>query len=395
MRYGNRTLAFIVVTLGLFVAGVAYLAPAYRIGAMDQEQSGYQTVLSQLAAAVVGHGVFYYVALSALLCVLVLSANTSFVGFPRLCRTIADDGFLPKAFALAGRRLVYSFGILYLAACAALLLIAFHGITNSLIPLFAIGAFLSFTLSQSAMVLHWRREAGRSVAPARARCLFSLAINALGALATGAALLVIVLTKFAEGAWITLLAVPLVIALLRAIRRYYDTLDERARGLPVADFSHLKPPIVVIAVEDLNQLGMKGVVFGVNLSPDVIAIHLTYLQGPDSEQHDRLLRQRWEAYVEQPARYAGVEPPRLLILPAQRRMLHEPVLKVVRKIEEEFPDRNVAVLIPELVKKRWYQKILHLHRARSLYAQLIKHGDPRLTIVSVPWRTYEAARRTI
>ena len=145
------------VVLGLLLLGIAYLAQAYGIAALDQTKGTYQSVLSQLVSAVYGRGWFYYVTIGSVLTVLCLSANTSFVGFPRLCRMVAQDGFLPRAFAMPGRRLVYSVGVLFLAVGAGLLLIGFGGITDRLIPLFAIGAFLSFTLSQAGMAAHWRR----------------------------------------------------------------------------------------------------------------------------------------------------------------------------------------------------------------------------------------------
>src|SRR5581483_9533278 len=137
VRNGHATLALIVGMLAILLLGIAYLAPAYRIGAMDQTQPGYRSVLAQLAAAVIGQGPAYYVAMASALAVLSLSANTSFVDFPRLCRMVAEDGFLPAPFAIAGRRLVFSIGILYLAACAGVLLVVFGGVTDRLIPLFA------------------------------------------------------------------------------------------------------------------------------------------------------------------------------------------------------------------------------------------------------------------
>src|SRR5689334_4355558 len=168
VTHGHRTLGAVCAVLGILLAGIAYLAHAYGIGAMDQTQDGYQSVLSQLAGAVVGRGWFYYVAIGSLLCVLCLSADTSFTGFPRLCRLVAQDDFLPRPFAVVGRRLVFSVGILYLAATSGFLLAAFNGITDRLIPLFAIGAFLTFTLSQTGMVMHWRREL-RAASTARQR----------------------------------------------------------------------------------------------------------------------------------------------------------------------------------------------------------------------------------
>ena len=168
-----------------------------------------------------GRGWFYYVTIGSVLAVLCLSANTSFVGFPRLCRQVAHDGFLPKAFALPGRRLVYTAGILFLAGGAGLLLVAFGGITDRLIPLFAVGAFLSFTLSQAGMAMHWRRQGSGHADRAR------LWINGVGALATGAALAIILAAKFVEGAWLTIIVIPATLVLLRVVHRYYANLDRQ------------------------------------------------------------------------------------------------------------------------------------------------------------------------
>ena len=217
----HRTLSLVVGVLAALLVGVSLLANAYHLGAMDQSRPGYQSVLSQLTAAVVGRGWFYDVAMASVVGVLCLSAATSFVGFPNLCRMVARDDFLPRPFASVGRRLVYSVGIGYLAVCAGLLLIVFGGVTDRLIPLFAIGAFLTFTMSQAGMVAHWRKVEGRHLA--------SLAINAAGALATGAALLVILSAKFLEGAWITAIAVPAVIVLLKSVKRYYVKLEAQTR----------------------------------------------------------------------------------------------------------------------------------------------------------------------
>jgi amino acid transporter len=226
----RRTLAVIVVTLGILLGGIAYLAMSYRIMAMDQTQTGYQSVLSQLVGAVAGRGTFYYVAIVSALCILCLSANTSFAGFPRLCRLVAQDEFLPRPFATVGRRLVYSVGIVYLAISAGVLLIAFDGITDRLIPLFAIGAFMTFTMSQAGMVVHWRRELrDKRHAAERRRLWVHLFINAVGASATVIALVVIVVAKFAQGGWITIVAIPCVIVLHKSIKRYYDDINEHLR----------------------------------------------------------------------------------------------------------------------------------------------------------------------
>ena len=221
VTYAHRTLAAIVVVLGLLLFSIAYLARSYGVMAMDQTKEGYQSVLSQLAAAIWGHGWLYYLTIGAVLTVLCLSANTSFVGFPRLCRQVASDGFLPKAFALPGRRLVYTVGVVFLAAGAGGLLVLFGGITDRLIPLFAVGAFLSFTLSQAGMAMHWRREGKGSAKRLR------LGINGLGALATGSALIVILAAKFTEGAWLTIVVIPVAVVLLEVVHRYYVALDRQ------------------------------------------------------------------------------------------------------------------------------------------------------------------------
>src|SRR5438309_4744085 len=206
--HAHRTLTGIVLILGLLLAVISYLAPAYGVGAMDQTQPDYQSVLSQLAGAIVGRGVIYFIAIGSLLAILCLSAHTSFVGFPRLCRLVARDGYLPRAFAMPGRRLVYSVGILWLAATAGLLLTVFGGITDRLIPLFAVGAFMAFTLLQLGMSVHWLRRKGNRI---------RLLINGAGATGTGGALIVILAAKFVEGAWIVVLVIPCVLALLKTI----------------------------------------------------------------------------------------------------------------------------------------------------------------------------------
>jgi amino acid transporter len=385
VRYAHRTLTAIVAILAILLAGIAYLATAYRILATDQEKPGYQSVLSQLAEAVIGNGWFYYVAIASVLCILALSANTSFVGFPRLCRLVAQDSFLPRPFAVVGRRLVFSVGIVYLAFAAGLLLLVFGGITDRLIPLFAIGAFLTFTISQAGMVVHWMRALrGATGHRARARTRLHLGINALGALATGVALLVIVAAKFAEGAWIIVLVVPGVILLLKSIRSYYDRLDATLRDDSPIDLSHIGPPVVLVVTEGWNRVTDKALRFALRLSRDVNAVHLTELGGPDDD-NERALRQKWAEHVEAPARAAGLKPPRLVLLRSNYRLMHEPLLKLIKEVEAEFPARTIAVLLPEIVKTSWWQLLLHTHRARRLRSKLLHFGGSQLVIVNIPW----------
>ncbi|AIC31591.1 UNVERIFIED_ORG: amino acid transporter [Rhizobium etli] len=380
MRNAYFTLTIIVVVLGLLLGGVATIATAFEIGAMDQTREGYQSVLSQLLAAIAGHGAFYYIAMASLLSILCLSANTSFVGFPRLCQMVAADGYLPKAFAQPGRRLVFTAGILFLSGFAALLLIAFGGITDNLIPLFAIGAFLTFTISQAGMTQHWRRRSRRYGA--------KLAINAVGAVSTAAALVIILIAKFAEGAWITLVAVPVAIAVLKMIKSYYISLQRELRKPGPITLEDIEPPTVLVITEAWNRLSERAIKFALTISPDVVAVHFIRLGGPDREEGEKALREKWRIDVEEPIAALGLRPPRLMLIPAPYRQLHQPLLRLVEKLDADSPERRVAVLIPETVKDRWWQKLLHMNRAGRLRTKLVKLGGPRLTVATVPWRLY-------
>jgi amino acid transporter len=386
VRTAHWTLTAIVGVLALFLLGVAYLAQAYGIGAMDQSKDGYQTVLSQLAGAAIGRGPFYYVFIAALLGVLVLSANTSFAGFPRLCGLVARDDFLPRNFAVVGRRLVYSVGVLYLAGSAGLLLAVFGGVTDRLIPLFAVGAFLAFTLSQAGMAVHWRRRlrGADRVAGGRAAIRLRLGINGFGAAITGVSLLVILVAKFVAGAWITVLVIPAAMLLLRSIRRYYEWVDRNLRASGPLALHGGTPPVVLIPVEDRNSLIDRAIAFAMRLSQNVVAVHLTSLAGPEVEEHEHALRQAWARNVEQPARRAGLRPPRLVMVRSPYRKFVEPLLKTIEEIEQAEPSCTIAVLIPELVPQHWWQYPLHTHRARRLRSALLRYGGSRIVIVDIP-----------
>jgi hypothetical protein len=386
VKRAHHTLGAICLILGILIAGITYLARSYGIAAMDQSQAGYQSVLSQLAGAVVGHGVFYYVALASTLAILCLSANTSFVDFPRVCRLVAQDDYLPRPFAIAGRRLVYSVGIVYLGVTAGLLLVVFGGITDRLIPLFAIGAFLTFTMSQLGMVFHWRRElkhAGAGRAHHRHRV--SLSINAVGASATAIAFAVIVVAKFTKGAWIIILALPCAILLLRLVKRYYAELDAQLREDTPLALDRADPPLVLIVTEAWNRMTDRALQFGLRISPDVVAIHMMQLGGPDVRERRRALQHRWAEQVEGPAKRAGLKLPRLVLLEAHYRRIQGPILKFMAATERDNRGRLIAVLIPEIVKEHWWQYLLHGYRARRLRACLLRYGGSRIVVINVPW----------
>jgi amino acid transporter len=371
--HARRTLTAIVGILGCFLAGIAYLAHAYGIGAMDQEKPGYQSIVSSLVAAVVGRGTLYYVTLAAVLAVLALSANTSFAGFPRLCRIVAEDDYLPHAFANVGRRLVYSAGIAVLALLAGILLIAFGGITDRLIPLFAVGAFGAFTLSQMGMVVHWKRAGAR-------RHWAALTINAAGAVTTSIALIVIVIAKFVEGAWVTILLIPVVLVLFRAIRRHYrNVARQMAEKAPPSLACDAEPPVVIVPIKDWNTLAEKALRFATAISPHVIAVHVYWDQATADA-----LRADWTTHVEAPAREAAIPAPELVLLSSPYRLLVKPLIDYIDRLRRD-QSRTIAVILPDLVEGRWWEYLLHTHRADVLRSLLLLHGNERVVVISVPW----------
>jgi len=382
VQHAHRTLAAICIVLGLLLLGVAYLAQSYGVTAMDQTADDYQSVLSQLVGAVWGRDWLYYVTIGSVLAVLCLSANTSFVGFPRLCRLVASDGYLPKAFAVPGRRLVYTAGVLFLAAGAGALLAAFGGITDRLIPLFAVGAFLSFTLSQAGMAAHWRREARGHADRGR------LWINGLGALATGAALAIILVAKFTEGAWLTILIIPLTLMLLKLTRRYYRDLERQVllgsrRSMDLRDHA---PPSVLIPLERWDRMAHRAVHMASRLSPDVVALHLNDLDGPDAEEHETRLRGEWARFVERPAAAAGLAPPQLAIESSLYRSVLAPLLREVERLRRRYPGRPVLVILSELAGGRWWEAALHTRRTQRLRTQVLRHGGFDVSVLIVPWQ---------
>lgn len=403
VKNAHRTLTWIVLILALLLGGIAYLAHAYQVGAMDQEKPGYQSVLSQLTGAVVGRGWLYKLTIGSVLAVLCLSANTSFVDFPRLCRLIAKDDFLPRNFAAVGRRLVYSVGVLFLAASAGLLLAMFRGITDKLIPLYAVGAFLAFTLSQSGMVMHWRKqmqnqkcgqkspgadEAGGATtkaADSSGKTHVKLWVNGVGAAATATALAIILAAKFTEGAWITVLAIPALLTLFKLVHRHYALVEKQVACPEPLDVVHNEPPVVLVPIRRWDRPTCKSLRLGMHLSADVLAVHLSNLEGDEAETEAARMRQQWSEQVEEPSRRAGLSPPKLEFVQTPYREFITPLLEQIDKIKQACPDRSVAVIIPEVVEKHWWQAVLHSRRASRLRWALRSRGDFRVVVIDLPW----------
>jgi amino acid transporter len=369
-RNAKLTLTIIIVLLAALLAGIALLCRAYGIAATNPEAPGYESVLSMLTRAVMGHGTFYYVTIGSVLLVLALSANTAFADFPRLTRVIALDDYMPHVFLLRGRRLLYSWGIYVLVALTALLLIIFHGVTDRLIPLFAVGAFMAFTLSQAGMVMHWKRQGGH---PLR------MFVNGLGAVATGITAVVVLVAKFVEGAWITALLIVAMILMMRAVKRHYVDVDrETDLDRPIVP-AEITQPIVVLPIDRWSRITEKALSFALSMSNDIRCLHIQTGDEPDEISQD------WEKDVAAPLRAAGKCVPKLEILQSPFRYVLAPVVDYIFTVERESSFHKICVLVPELVVRHWWDNLLHNRRADMLKVILLLRGNRRIVVINIPW----------
>jgi amino acid transporter len=369
-RNAKLTLTIIIVLLAALLAGIALLCRAYGIAATNPEAPGYESVLSMLTRAVMGHGTFYYVTIGSVLLVLALSANTAFADFPRLTRVIALDDYMPHVFLLRGRRLLYSWGIYVLVALTALLLIVFRGVTDRLIPLFAVGAFMAFTLSQAGMVMHWKRQGGH---PLR------MFVNGLGAVATGITAVVVLVAKFVEGAWITALLIVAMILMMRAVKRHYVDVDrETDLDRPIVP-AEITQPIVVLPIDRWSRITEKALSFALSMSNDIRCLHIQTGDEPDEISQD------WEKDVAAPLRAAGKCVPKLEILQSPFRYVLAPVVDYIFTVERESSFHKICVLVPELVVRHWWDNLLHNRRADMLKVILLLRGNRRIVVINIPW----------
>ncbi|MGH9679993.1 MAG: APC family permease [Candidatus Acidiferrales bacterium] len=372
IRNAQKTLTAIIGILVVLLAGIAFLVRAYGIRATEPGRPGYQSVVSMLVAAVMGRGLFYYFTIGSVLAILSLSANTAFADFPRLCRAVSLDGFLPRSFGFRGRRLVYSEGIYVLAALSAILLIVFRGVTDRLIPLFAIGAFLAFTLSQTGMVGHWRKKGGRGFAR-------GLLINGLGAIATALTLAVVLVAKFTSGAWISVLLIAGILFTMSRVRAYYDRVQAEIELPTPLKMEQIAPPIVIVPIESWTTASRRAMQFALTLSTEVHAVHVGAEGDSDTLERD------WERLVVEPVKRAGGVPPDLVTLTSPYRMILTPILEFVSNTEAKNPGRQIAFVLPELIERHWYHYPLHNQRSELLKAMLLVKSTHNVVLINVPW----------
>jgi amino acid transporter len=377
VKLARTTLTILIALLVFLLSGVAFLTHSYQICATRPGQAGYESIISQIVGAVAGHGIFYYVTIGAVLLVLTLSANTSFADFPRVCRMLALDEYLPAEFAHRGSRLVYSSGIVVLAGLSGVLLLVFGGITDRLIPLFAIGAFGAFTLSQLGMVFHWRRTR----APHARR---SMILNAIGATATACTLLVITISKFTEGAWLVVVVIPPLLYFFLRVQRYHARVNRQIDEEGPLDVSGLKEPITVVPLKRLDSVGRKALRLALSLTSEVRVLQIL-----SEEMRTDDLTKDWRQLVEEPVRRLNRKAPVLIVRPSAYREFFGPLLDYLKDLAKKNPERHIAVLVPEMVEKRWYH-FLFRHRATFLKGLLIMRGGPQIVVITAPWYVHDA-----
>src|SRR5438034_726837 len=337
--------------------GVTFLAHAYRV-----MPTGTESGVSQLARAIFGsRTIFYYMVQAATTLILVLAANTAYADFPRLASIVSRDRYLPRQFMNQGDRLAFSNGIIVLSVFAAVLIVAFRGDTQSLLPLYMIGVFVSFTLSQSGMVIHWRQ----TKAPGWKTSAF---IDGFGAIVTGTVLLVVAVTKTFEGAWIVLLLIPAIVAVFKGTRRHYDHVAAQLtlRGYSPQAKVH---NTVIVPIGGVQRAVVEALRYAETLSDDVRAVYVD-VDSAATEQ----IRRDWDVW-------GGKV--KLVVLPSPFRSMMEPLLEYIEQVENERVDDYVTVILPEFVPARWWQHLLHNQRALLIKGALLFR--PNTVVTSVPF----------
>jgi len=363
-RNARTTLTWAAIIFGVLFLGIAYLAATSGIVPDPDEK---QTVLSLLVRHIVGSGPILILAQVATALLLVLAANTSFADFPRLSSFLARDGFLPRQFAFRGERLAFTTGILALSAMAVALMIGFRASVSGLIPLYTLGVFVAFTLSQSGMLVRWyrRREQGwRS----------GLVINGLGALTTGVVMLVVGTSNFFQGSWLVIVLVPLLMAILWGIRHHYRSLERRLNLDQIPEGKEVAAePIVIVPIARLDRPARQAIAFANSISPNATAVHIT--NDPDSAAE---LRERWPEW-------AGTT--ELVVVESPYRALIGPLLRYLDALQAQDPGRPVLVVLSEVVPRHWWENLLH--NQTSLRLKLRLFGRPNTIVADVPYHLTE------
>jgi len=363
-KNAGRTLVVMAVLMAILFAGSIGLTEFLGVIASPRE-----TILSALARSLLGRGILYYVVQVSTMLILAVAANTSFAGFPRVAAILAGDGYMPRQLKTVGDRLVFDNGILLLAGATGGLILLFGGDTHALIPLFAVGVFLAFTLSQAGMVVHWWRERGRV-------WQWKAAINGIGGLATLVTLLVVSFSKFAQGAWITILVIPLMVVGFLRIRRHYKVVAQELslRGLPPS-LRPARPARVVVPVSGVHRGIIGAMNFARSISPNVTGLYIE-LEPGQGEQ----IQKEWRAW------WPDIP---LVVRQSPYRSILSPLLEFLEETDRQANDGQLAVVVlPEFIPRRGWQAFLHNQTAWLLKAALLyrrSHSGAERVIIDVPY----------
>jgi amino acid transporter len=374
VKNAQLALTLIMSTLVVMLFGTAWLAKKYGIMAMEATDPHYQSLLSLIVMAVFGRSWFFHLTMWSIFLALTLSANTAFADFPRVTRAVAINDYLPHVFIVRGRRLLYSYGIYALTGMTAIILIKFRGNIDSIIPLYAIGAFLAFTLSQAGMVVHWKKQGDKH----KGR-LWHMFVNGTGAIATGITTLIVLAAKFTSGAWFVALLIPTLIVLMVVIKRHYKRVKSEVVEMAPLNLTNMQEPLVVIPMARWDRMTEKAMRFGLLLSKEIKVVNV---QGADGEES---LVGIWGTNVLKPIRDQGLPEPELITLYSGFRHVVTPLMDYILELEQQNPDRKITVLLPELVVGHWWEYLLHNQRVQMLKLLLLLKGKQRIIVVNIPW----------
>jgi amino acid transporter len=358
-KNARTTLTAAAIIFGSLFVGISWLAGT--IGVVPDPDEA-QTILSLIARHVMGDGTFLIVLQLATALILALAANTSFADFPRLSSFLARDGFMPRSFGFRGERLAFTTGIIALSGLAALLLWVFEASVTALIPLYTVGVFVAFTLSQSGMVRRWwhRREPGWHT---------GLVINGLGAVTTGVIALIVASSKFLSGAWVVIIMAPLLIALLLSIRSHYRSMSRQLDSTPDPADDVEPDPIVIVPLARLDRPARRALAFARTISPHATAVHIT--NDPHTAEQ---LREDW------PSLGGRME---LVVVESPYRALVGPLLRYMDALQSLHPDRPIVVVLADVVPRHWWENLLH--NQTSLRLKLRLFGRKNTIVVDVPF----------
>jgi hypothetical protein len=366
-KNARTTLTAMALILGTLFIGIMLLTLTYGVA---PDPSGSETVIAQIAQRVFsGPFSFMFPVLQvAILLILTLAANTSYADFPRLASLLARDNFLPHQFAFRGDRLAFTIGIVFLAVLASFLLLIFNGDTNHLIDLYAVGVFMSFTLSQGGMVLHWwrlRRE--------RPNWLRSAIINGTGTVTTALVAIIIAVTKFQSGAWIVVVLIPLLVLMFMSIHRHYTNVEqERTTNIPAkpTDIKHM----FIVPIAGMDRVSVQSLSYARSISDNVIAVHVAI-----DDADEQRVREEWRHWR---PNIGNDEKTELVVIESPYRSLGRPLLAYIDTVHELYPEYTLTVLLPEFVVSHWWEHLLHNQTALQLKAALLFR--PGIIVTSVP-----------